>query len=258
MSELDVIYVGFNLNDPAVGQHKAWRQAMALALNIEEVIELFYNGRAIRAQSPIPPGLFGYDASFKSPYGKFDLDAAKKRLAEAGFAGGKGIPELEYLTVSGSDTRQRGEHFAQCMAAIGIRIKVVTCTWPEFLDRLKKQQFQIVGAAWAADYPDPENFLQLLYGPNSSPGENCTSFRNQAFDSLFTQMAVLSDSPERLEIIRKMQTIVAEETPWIPQVHRVQLSLTWPWLQNFKPNDPLRTPFKYYRIDAKQRAEAAQ
>jgi oligopeptide transport system substrate-binding protein len=252
LKDLDVIYVCFNLEDKALSD-KRLRQAMSLAYDADQAIELFQNGRGIRAHSPIPPGLFGYDSTFRNPHSRFDLEAAKSLLAKAGHPGGRGLPELEYLTPASTDTRQAGEHFAQCMARLGIKIKVATCTWPEFLERLKRKKFQIIRAAWAADYPDPENFLQLLYGPNESPGENNANYKNAEYDALYRDVAVMQDTPERLAKIRRMQEILAEDCPWIFCLHRTNELLIYKWVKDHKAHAVLDAPLKYYRIDAAMR-----
>ncbi len=248
-NELDVRYICFNFEDPVLGKQKALRQAMSLAYDAKQGMELFYNGRGVHANSPIPPGLFGYDSTWKNPYSHYDVDAAKSLLAKAGFPGGQGLPEFEYLTVAGSDTRQMGEFFAQCMARIGVRIKVAACTWPEFLERLKRKKVQIIAVAWGADYPDPENFLQLLYGPNESPGENNANYKNAEYDSLYRDMAVMQDGAERSAKIRRMQEILAEDCPWIYTLHRLNELLIYKWVLNHRSHGVLDAPIKYYRID---------
>jgi ABC-type transport system substrate-binding protein len=249
MQELDVTYICFNMDDSILGGDRRLRQAMQMAYDVETVIERFYNGRGIRAQSLIPPGLFGYDSAFRGPYCRHAPEAARKLLAGAGHPGGAGLPELSYLTVASTDARQRGEHFTQDMAAIGVRIKVESCTWPEYLERLRRKKFQLVGASWAADYPDPENFLQLLYGPNAPPGENNASYHNPEYDSLYRRMTVMEDNPERLKIIRRMEMLLAEDCPWILMSHRTAELLAYDRVKNIKPHAVLDAPLKYYRVD---------
>jgi oligopeptide transport system substrate-binding protein len=250
MWQLDLTYVCFNMKDPVLGKHKKVRQAMQLGYDVETVIDRFYNGRGIRAQSLIPPELAGYDSVFRSPYGEYNPARARTLLAEAGFPGGKGLPTLVFLTVASTEARQRGEHFAQNMAAIGIKVKVESCTWPEYLERLQVSKFQLVGASWMADYPDPENFLQLLYGPNKPPGENNASYQNDAYDRLFEEMTRLQDGPERMAIIQRMKAIAVEDAPWIFAVHRVAEILSYQRIRNLKPHAVAESPIKYYRIDA--------
>ncbi|MDB5049171.1 MAG: putative transport system solute-binding protein [Fibrobacteres bacterium] len=248
--DLDLVYMCFNFEDPVLGKHKRLRQAMSLAFDADQAVELFYNGRGVRAHSPIPPGLFGYDPAYKNPHARYDPEAAKALLVQEGFPGGKGLPEFEYLTVAASNYRQMGEHFAQCMARIGVKIKVSTCTWPEYLSRLKQKKVQIIAGAWGADYPDPENFLQLLYGPNESPGENNANYKNAEYDSLYREMAIMQDGPERKAKIRRMQDILAEDCPMIPEIHRLRELLIYDWVGDHRGHAVLDAPIKYYRIDA--------
>ena len=247
--DLDLTYVLFNFEDPIVGKNKKLRQAMSLATDVEDLIDLFYNGCATRAQSPIPPGLFGYEATYKKPYGHFNLAEAKQKLAEAGYPNGKGLPALEYMIPASTNSRQGAEHFAKDMAKIGIQIKVASYTWPEFLTRLKKKTCQLAGSAWGADYPDPENFLQLLYGPNEAPGENNANYKNATYDSLYRDIAIMQDTPERLIKIKKMEAIIGEDCPWILETHRLREYLNYSWLKNHKPNAVEEMPLKYYKID---------
>lgn len=254
--ELDLTYTVFNMEDPILGKHKQLRQAISLVHDVEEAIALLYAGQAVRAHSPIPPGLFGYDTAFKHPYvsgAKVDLERAKALLAEAGFAGGKGLPEFEYLFPSSATGRQHAEHFVQDVQALGIKVKLAGVTWPEFLERLKGKKIQIAGAAWGADYPDPENFLQLYYGPNESPGENAANYKNPEYDDLYRKMAVMQDSPERLAIIARMKAILAEDCPVLFNTHRQRDYLAMDWVGNLKPSAVVDAPYKYLRVDVDAR-----
>ena len=107
--DLDLTYTIFNMQDPVLGKSRRLRQAMTLAQDAEEIVRLLYNGRAVRAQSPIPPGLFGYDSAYRHPYQGLDLPKAKAFLAEAGYPGGKGLPEFEYMFPSSATSRQHAE-----------------------------------------------------------------------------------------------------------------------------------------------------
>jgi ABC-type transport system substrate-binding protein len=249
VEELDVVYVCVNMQDPLIGKNRKLRQAMQLAYDVETVIGRFYNGRGERAQGPVPPGIFSHDPAFRGPFGAFDPVAARKLLAEAGHPGGEGIPELTYLTVASTEARQRGEHFAQNMAAVGIRVKVESASWPEYLERIRMRKFQLAGAAWMADYPDPENFLQLLYGPNAPPGANNASYDNPEYNRLYERMAVMADGPERLAVINRMRDIVTEDLPWLFIAHRTNEVLAGARLRNFKPSSALMAPVKYYRVE---------
>lgn len=247
---LDVTHESFNMDDPLVGKNKYLRQALSLAINDKPFIETFYNGRAIPAQGPIPPGLAGYDEKLKNPYRQFNLEKAKQLLAKAGFPEGKGLPTLEYITYSSSTNRQLNEYIEREWATLGVKVKFTTYSWPEFQASIKNRKGQIWSFAWGGDYPDAENFLQLFYSKNGSPGPNDANFKNAEFDRLYEKALALPDSPARTALYQQMQAIVIEESPWIPMVHRLGYNATRSWLKNFKRLDEQHNPAKYYRVEA--------
>ncbi len=246
---LDVTHYSFNMTDPVFGKNKLLRQAISLAFDSKPLIELFYNGRAIPAQGPIPPGLSGYDPEFKNPYREFNLEKAKELLAKAGYAGGKGLDPIEFQTLSSSTTRQMNEYFAKAIEALGLKVKFNTYSWPEFQQKVKSKQGQMWSFAWSADYPDAENFLQLFYSKNASPGPNDANYASAEFDRLYEQSLRLQDSPARTELYKKMSKIVVEDNPWIFGVHRLTYQLQHPWLKNWKYTEFDSTRGKYLRID---------
>jgi len=251
----DLTYDGFNMEDPLVGKNKYLRQAMSLAVNTEELIEKFYNGRAIGAQGPIPPSLIGYDPKRVDPYRQFNLEKAKALLKKAGYPNGVGLPEISYEINDGSVYRQMVEFFQQEEAKIGIKIKITMNTWPEFLEKVKTRKAQMFGMAWSADYPDAENYLQLFYSKNVSPGPNSSNYDNPEFDKLYEQASVMLDSPARNKIYQRMADIVVEDCPFIFDVHRKPHILSQGWFKNYKRNFIILNYIKYYRIDTVEKAE---
>lgn len=254
----DVTYTGFNMKDPILGKNKLLRQAMSLAQDGNTLVDKFYNGRGVAAQGPIPPGFASYDANYKNPYTQFNLVKAKELLAKAGFPEGKGLGELTYDTLSDSKQRQQTEFFVQNMAAIGIKVKITPNTWPQFQDKIKTGKVQIFGIAWNADYPDPQNFFQLFWSKNMSPGPNDTSYSNPEFDKLYEQALTLPDGAARTALYVKMRDIVNEDVPWIYGIHRLDYRLVQGWTHNMKWNNIQLDIPKYLRIDPKQRAELSK
>ncbi|KPK62473.1 MAG: hypothetical protein AMK73_06035 [Planctomycetes bacterium SM23_32] len=256
--EMVVYYVAFNMEDPVVGANKALRQAMSLAYDTEWRIEHFANGRAISAQGPIPPGMFGYAPDLRNPYKQYDVERARQRLAEAGYPGGVG-PDGKRLEITydiGSAepaARQSALAFARDMGEIGIQVKVVTNTWAEFLKKTIDRRLQVFSVGWILDYPDPENFLQLLYGPNKAPGPNRSNYDNPEFNRLFEQMKAMEDGPERLAIIKRMVDIVVEDAPWIPSIHTVSYILRHRWVGNAKAHAMTGGYLKYRDVDVELR-----
>lgn len=245
---LDVTYVAFN-HDNKTFKNLKLRKAMMLAYDVEKSNELFYNGTALPAQSVVPPGISGYIKGYVNPFRGPKVDQAKKLLAEAGYPDGKGLPEITYDSASGTVSRQMGEFFKKQMANIGIKIKVVTNPWPELQKKITNRSVQIYGIAWGADYPDAENFLQLLYGPNRAPGANGSGYDNPVFNDLFAQASIMQDGPVRTALYEKMYRIAAEEVPWIYGVHRQGYSLQQGWLKNWISTDFESGREQYLNVD---------
>jgi oligopeptide transport system substrate-binding protein len=259
----DVSYFIFNMDDPVYGGYtrraKLLRHAIALAMNQQEFIDLLFVGLGKPAQFLIPPGLFGYDPNYKNPYQQYNLELAKKLLAEAGYPGGvdpkTGQRLVLYYDNSGVDAEGRLQTALVIKQIQKLGIEVVPRSWrfPIFQSRVDQGQFQFIYFGWVADYPDPENFLLLLYGPNRRPGPNAAAYNNPAYNALFTKMRAMEDGPERAEIIRQMRNIAVEDGPMIYGVHSESYGLVQPWLRNVKPNPIALDSPKYYAVDATKR-----
>ncbi len=282
--QTSLFYTGFNLLDPVVGgqpddpidQQRArlLRQALAIALDWESFVAIFQNGRGEVAQGPLPPGLFGYRAGQAGinpqthiwQQGRAQrraLAEAQQLLADAGYPDGRdpatGGPLILYY-----DTAQTGpgsqavlQWYTQQFAQLGIQLVVRATDYNRFQDKMRKGTAQIFSWGWNADYPDPENFLFLLYGPNSKVkyhGENAANFAHAGFDRLFEQMKDLPDNAARQQLIDQMVTIVRTEVPWLFGFFPKGFSLHHAWYQNALPHLMANNTLKYKRIDGGQRA----
>ncbi len=249
---LDVTYIAFN-HDLKLFSNLKLRRAMSLAYNVSDANRLFYNNTAIAAQSIVPPGISGHIKSYKNPYKGYgttsNLQNAKKLLAEAGYPNGKGLPIITYDTPNSTVSRQFGEYFKKQMQKIGINIKISQSPWPEFQKKIQDRKVMLYGIAWGADYPDAENFLQLLYGPNRSPGANGSGYDNPKFNRIFKKAVIMSDSPKRTKLYENLNKMAAEEVPWIFGVHRQSYTLYQGWLKNFIFHDFVIGQEKYLNID---------
>jgi oligopeptide transport system substrate-binding protein len=266
--DLDIRYVGFNMDDPVVGapageRGRKLRQAMSLAIDASEFTRLFLNGRGISAQTPIPPGLFGYDPEYRNPYRQPDLDAARRRLGEAGFPDGIDPATGKPLRLSfdTGDTSTRGrlryQFFVNSWARLGIDVEIAATNYNQFREKIDKGAYQIFTWGWVADYPDPENFLFLLYGPmggTESGGPNSANFSDPEYDALFVEMRDLPNGPERAERIVEMRAILERERPWIELIHREKYALFHGWLRNVKTSGIVAPSAKYLRVDPDERA----
>ena len=255
-AEPDVTYVAFNMEDPVVKKGGAnLRKAIALAMDKQKSIEIFANGRAVLAHSPVPPGLAGYDEKFVNPYSEYNVEKAKEYLAKAGYPEGKGLSELVYETTQGTASRQRAEKFQADLAKIGVKVKISVNQFSELTEKINKKTAQMWGIAWLADYPDAENFLQLLYGPNKAPGPNGSNFDNKEYNKLYDQVAGMLDSPERRQLITRMKQIFVDEMPWVTESHRIGYRLDQPWLHNSKPGYMGSATAKFMRVDVERKKQ---
>ena len=118
----------------------------------------------------------------------------------------------------------------------------------------RQRSAQMFRLAWVADYPDAENFLQLFFSKNGSPGPNHSNFSNVEFDELYEKSRVMQDSPERTALYRKMADIVIEDCPWIFDSIPLSYDLHYDWVTNHKHHDFPYGMVKYLKIDTSGRA----
>lgn len=254
---LDVTYTAFN-HDLELFQNADLRRAMSLAYDVVKSNELFYNNTALPAQSVVPPGIAGNIKNYVSSYRGPNLEKAKEYLAKAGYKDGKGLPVITYDCPSGTVSRQIGEYVKKQMAQIGVRIKVINNPWPELQKKITKRQVMLYGIAWGADYPDAENFLQLLYGPNKAPGANGSGYNNPEFNKLYKTASVMQDSPERTALYEKMNRIAADQAPWIYGVHRQNFTLRHSFLKNYMSTDFETGQAQYLNVDTKAKVKVLE
>jgi len=263
-----VYYLGFNMDDATVGgaagePGRALRQAMSLAVDADEFLRLFANGRGLAAQSPLPPGIFGYDPSYRNPWRVADPAAAAARLVDAGYPGGidpkTGKPLR--LTFDVYDTSARGllqfQFFVEAWKRIGLDVQVAASDYNRFQEKVRSGAYQVFLWGWVADYPDPENFLFLLYGPMSrtaSGGPNTANFADPRYDALFLRMRAMENGPERLALIDEMQRILEREAPWIPVYYPEDYALQFGWLANVKTPSLSLPYYKYLDLAPAPRA----
>ena len=144
-------------------------------------------------------------------------------------------------------------------AKLGIELVIRSTDYNRFQDKMRKGTAQIFMWGWNADYPDPENFLFLLYGPNGkvkADGENAANYANAEFDTLFEQMRNMDNGPERQAVIDRMLAIARRDAPWIWGFYAVSYTLHHAWLYNAVPNLMANNTLKYRRVDPVAREAA--
>ncbi|MDD4927981.1 MAG: ABC transporter substrate-binding protein [Gallionella sp.] len=271
------MYTGFNWLDPVVGGNsqraRKLRQAISIAVDFEEFVSIFANGRGISAQSPIPPGIFGYregEAGINPVVYDWiggqavrkSVDHAKRLLAEAGYPGGIDEKTRQPLvinldtTANGVGNKSRLDWLRKQFAKINVQLVVRSTDYNRFQDKIRRGDTQMFYFGWNADYPDPENFLFLLHGAQAKVakgGENAANYSNPDYDRLFDQMKNMENSPARQAIIDKMLEIVRNDSPWLWGYHPKNYVLQHAWLHNVKPNVMANNQIKYWRVGAAPR-----
>ena len=274
-------YMAFNMLDPVVGAAggdpaRLLRQAVSIAVDFEEHIAIFGNGRGVPAQGPLPPAIAGARAGPEGVnpvvYRWRDGRAVRRGIAEArallrraGYDRGidprTGRPLVLHFDTAGSgpDAKARLNWMRKQFDKLGVELVVRATDYNRFRDKMQKGTAQIFEWGWHADYPDPENFLFLLYGPNGKVrhhGPNSANYENAEYDALFARMKNIPDSPDRQRLIDAMLDILRDDAPWVWGYHPVSYTLAHAWVRNSKPNPLSYNTLKFLRIDSAARARA--
>ena len=279
--DLTIWFIGFNMLDPIVGKgdtpqrdarNRKLRQALSIAMDWEEGygrVFLYKAGEA--AHGPLPAGIFGSrhgtleghnPVTHEVKDGKVlrrSIDEARRLMAEAGYPDGRdaetGRPlvlNYDFQRVQTPELKAELDWTVRQFAKLGVQLEIRATDFNQFQDKMLKGKHQVFFSGWVADYPDAENFLFLLYGPNSKSkreGENIANYENPAFDKRFKQMQLLDDGPQKQKLIDEMVGIVRTDAPWIFGYHPYAAGAYAPWVRNGKPGVMVRDMIRYHRID---------
>lgn len=255
-----VWYWGFNMLDETVGGYtdkaRHLRKAISMAFDVEEFLSIFMNSRGTLATGPLPPDIFGYETEPK--FERSNLEKARQLLKSAGIA--EGTTFYIDAVVSGNPDEIAEQAWVQeQFAKIGLNVVIRGTDYNRFQEKVRLGTVQMFFQGWHGDYPDPENFLFLLYGPNASvyhEGVNGVNYNNPEYNRLFEKMRTMSDTPERLQVIQKMIDILQLDTPWIWGFYPKSYALRHNWVRVGKPSAVANNTLKYIRIDPVLRASA--
>ncbi|MEO7010130.1 MAG: ABC transporter substrate-binding protein, partial [Caldimonas sp.] len=277
-------YVGFNWLDPVVGKgatpeqqvrNRKLRQALSIAIDWEEYSRIFPKKGGETAMGPLPGGLFGSrhgtlagvnPVTHRIVDGKIvrrPLDEAKKLLAEAGYPNGRdektGRPlvlNYDYQRVPTPEIKSELDWMVKQFAKLDIQLEIRATDYNQFQDKMRKGTQQVFFWGWLADYPDAENYLFLLYGPNSKAkfdGENTANYDNPEYDRRYNMLRLMDDGPAKQKVIDEMVAIVQQDAIWSFGWFPYASGAYQPWVYNGKPSIMIRDMAKYYRIDPAMR-----
>ena len=264
--EPEITYYFFNMQDQVLGGYTkeriALRRAIILSYNINKEIEVIRKSQAIADESPVPPGVVGYDPTYRSLL-RYDPVLANQLLDYFGYKkdadGYRNDPAGKPLTVVLTSepqaiSREYDELWKKSLEAIGLRFEVRKGPFSDNLKAAEACQLAMWGAAWIADYPDGENFMQLSYGPNAHQS-NHGCYESAAFDAMYVKMRNMPDSPERNRLFLLMSRQMEVDGAWKMGVSRYRNVLVYPQVKGYRYHPILVNAWEYMDLDPSLRKQ---
>ncbi|MFO1317821.1 MAG: ABC transporter substrate-binding protein [Burkholderiales bacterium] len=259
--EPEIRYVYWNMLDPDVGglakEKVALRRALAMSYDAGEEVRVVLNGQAVEAAYPIPPGVVGHDPAWKSAI-RYDPAGANALLDRFGYWRGPdgwrtwpdGRPlAITYASRPDTQNRQLEELVKKGYDAIGVRMNPQKDKFPELLKLEKQCRLKSREAAWVADYPDGDNFMQLFYGPNAYQSNNaCVSIPE--YDALYRRTVRMPPGPARDALYREMARILEAYAPHRMTVSRYRNQLIQPRIDGYRKHPILPSQWEYLDVGA--------
>ncbi|MBA2058688.1 ABC transporter substrate-binding protein [Psychrobacter cryohalolentis] len=228
----NVGYLGYNTEKPDLKDVNV-RRALDMAINKDAIINAVYQGSGIKASNPMPPTQWGYNDEIKdAPY---DIEKAKALLAEAG---AKDLEiDLWYMPVQrpyNPNAKLMAEMIQSDWAKVGVKAKLVTYEWGEYLKRAGKGEPEAILAGWTGDNGDPDNWLGVLLSCDAVNGNNYSRWCNKDFDKLVMDARANTNQDERITNYKQAQVIFKDQLPWTTVANSVVTVLTTPNVKDYK------------------------
>jgi len=263
----EIVYLHFNMQEQIGGQPNpvggfslekiALRRAIAMAYKIDDQINVIRKGQAIRAEFPIPPGIAGHDPAYRNSI-RYEPQTANALLDRFGYKKGadgyRNLPDGKPLTVRYSSMpterdRQFDELVKRSLDTIAVRVEIHKDRFPELIKLQKQCRLMMHNSAWIADYPDGDNFMQLLYGPNTGQSNNAC-YRSPEYDRLYEQSKTIPDSPERNRLYREMARLIEAHTVWLLEDSRYRNVLLQPYVIGYKKHPVMHAEWLYIDLES--------
>jgi dipeptide transport system substrate-binding protein len=214
----NVGYIAFNTEKKPF-DNKLVRQALNLATDKTRILKTVFQGDGRVAKNPLPPGLWSYNDKIADyPY---DPAKAKELLAKAGFPNGF-ESELWYVPVTRTyvpDGRRIAELIQSDWEKVGVRVKLVTFEWGEYIKRTNLGEHPIAMLGWNS-FSDPDDFIGVLLSCDAAKaGGNTARWCNREFEQVYQKTKVTTSQAERTKLFEQAQVIFHEEAPWVPLAH---------------------------------------
>jgi peptide/nickel transport system substrate-binding protein/oligopeptide transport system substrate-binding protein len=232
-SSLGINAVQFNLERFPFRGNPKLRQAFNYAIDKTAVAQVILEGRVLPARSILPPGILGHDSTLGGY--AYDKTRARRLLAEAGYEEGRGLPPLRLYYNTGLVNRKIAEFIQGALRDIGVGIELRELDWPAYLNLLDRGDAELFRLGWLADYPDPENFLTVLFHTrNVGSKGNLSRYANPRVDALLDQADASLDPDERVRLYREAERIILADAPWIFLHYYSTDVLIQPWVKGLE------------------------
>ena len=208
-------YIGLNVNEPPFDDPKV-RQALNYAIDKETISSEILAGLVVPATGILPPGFPGYNPDQRGY--EYDPDKALQLLQESKYGDDlENMPRiiLTHAASFGSSVGLDLEVILEMWRQhLGIEVEIQQTEFATYLQDLIKRRFQIFQIGWIADYPDPENFLDMLF--HSESNNNHTGFNNAEVDQLLEKARVEAQQDVRYDLYRQVEQLIMDQAPWVP------------------------------------------
>jgi peptide/nickel transport system substrate-binding protein/oligopeptide transport system substrate-binding protein len=214
-AEQAIYYLLINNEDPALANADV-RAALSMAIDRQDICDKVFEGTREPATGIVPPGIVGHEAD-AFQYAKYDVEGAKAKLADAGFAEGAGFPTISLEYNSGSGHEDILALVQEDFKAIGVNSELVGSEWAQYLDKLGAADYQVGRLGWIADYPIMDNFLYPLFKTGSS--DNYSFYSDEEVDAKLDEARTTTDADERVALYKEVETTVGDAAAVIPMFY---------------------------------------
>lgn len=211
-------YIAYNVTRKPLDKLEV-RQALDMAVNKEAIIKAIYQGAGQLAVNALPPTQWSYDETIKDA--GYNPEKARELLKAAGIAEGSEITlwAMPVQRPYNPNAKLMAEMLQADWAKVGIKARIVSYEWGEYLDRAKKGEHDIMLIGWSGDNGDPDNWLGTLYGCAALDGNNFSKWCDSSYDKLVVEAKHSTDVAKRTELYKQAQHILKAQVPITPIAH---------------------------------------